>query len=140
MFWNLHQAKDDLQCAAAESGRRERAIKSHLYASIAHPKLIDGPHVLASDVGECASRITSDHHSGGILMKDFPLFAAFSVGLSLGSLRTSFDELWQKPFILGADARKVAFGAADEGMLDSELSSEDPVAAWLGRYLTPPRD
>ena len=86
-------------------------------------------------------------------MKDFPLFAAFSVGLSLGSLRTSFDELWQKPFILGADAqedplhkpfrapaREVAFGAADDGMLDSELSSEDPIAAWLGRYLTPPRN
>ena len=86
-------------------------------------------------------------------MKLFPLFAAFSVGLSFGSLRTSFDELKHEPFILGTGAeddlmhipsrppaRGVAFGVADEGMLDSELSSEDPIAAWLGRYLTPAND
>ena len=29
---------------------------------------------------------------------------------------------------------------ANEGLLDRELASDDPVGAWLDRYLTPPAD
>jgi hypothetical protein len=30
-----------------------------------------------------------------------------------------------------------AIDHADEGLLDHELASEDPITAWLDRYLTP---
>jgi hypothetical protein len=29
---------------------------------------------------------------------------------------------------------------ANEGLLDRELASADPIGAWLDRYLTPPSD
>jgi hypothetical protein len=43
-------------------------------------------------------------------------------------------------FFLRRRPNPPAFDDADEGLLDSELASQDPIGAWLTRYLTPAED
>jgi hypothetical protein len=92
-------------------------------------------------------------------MNAFPLLAAFTLCVSAAVLHASFRELAAAPFARdgnakatlldleqGADPtpRRVPTDAArrhlagsDEGLLDHELASADPLQAWLDRYLTP---
>jgi hypothetical protein len=92
-------------------------------------------------------------------MNAFPLLAAFTLCVSALVLHASFRELTAAPVALDADAKATLLGleraadlrpgrwpavavrrdlaAADEGLLDHELASADPVQAWLDRYLTP---
>jgi hypothetical protein len=89
-------------------------------------------------------------------MNAFPLLAAFTICVSFAVLSASFDDLREAPLTLdrGASHLRQAFseqpapagvawlpstlGDANEGLLDRELASADPVQAWLDRYLTPP--
>jgi hypothetical protein len=96
-------------------------------------------------------------------MNAFPYLAAFTICISAAILRASFDDLRAAPLALDAipaEARaavgrvrltgalrptlataRPAAGSIDEaneGLLDHELASEDPIGAWLDRYLTPP--
>jgi hypothetical protein len=63
-------------------------------------------------------------------MNAFPILAGFTACISFAILRASFDDLREAP---------VAF-EANEGLLDHELASPDPIQAWLDRRLTPPAD
>ena len=96
-------------------------------------------------------------------MNAFPYLAVFTVLVSFAVLRASFDDLREAPLALGKVApqertlspRKLRLpgapgptlasaqpqqawqSGADEGLLDHELASNDPINAWLDRYLTP---
>ena len=63
-------------------------------------------------------------------MKTFPILAAFTICASFTILRASFDDPRARGSIL----------EANEGLLDHELASADPIQAWLDRTLTPPAD
>ena len=62
-------------------------------------------------------------------------------------LRASFEDLRAAPLDLDArtessplrqaPARQATIDEANEGLLDTELASEDPINAWLSRYLAP---
>jgi hypothetical protein len=99
--------------------------------------------------------IASLHHSeGDPAMNAFPLLAAFTICVSIAVLSASFDDLREAPFTHDRGAGRELFppqptpagaawtpstlGEANEGLLDRELASADPVQAWLERYLTPP--
>jgi hypothetical protein len=89
-------------------------------------------------------------------MNTFPLLAAFTICVSFAVLSASFDDLREAPVTLNRDAllmREITplqpkpagiswtpstLAEANEGLLDRELASADPVQAWLDRYLTPP--
>jgi hypothetical protein len=91
-------------------------------------------------------------------MNAFPLLAAFTLCVSFAVLCATFDDLREAPLTLDrstvpmreiAALRLVAAGTAwtpsttygaDEGLLDRELASDDPIQAWLDRYLTPPTE
>ena len=92
-------------------------------------------------------------------MNVFPLVAAFTICISFAILVASFDDLREAPLNLEAVTRPetahklVPVSArsesaprpnsileANEGLLDRELASADPIRAWLDRYLTPPTD
>lgn len=86
--------------------------------------------------------------------------AAFTICFSLAILSASFNDLREAPLspdaVAGAAAARklipVAARAgenapapssiwqANEGLLDHELASADPIGAWLDRTLTPPSD
>jgi len=69
-------------------------------------------------------------------MNAFPILALFTIAISYVVLRTSFDDLRETPRTL--DLRAAREREADEGLLDTDLASADPIRAWLDRYLTPP--
>jgi hypothetical protein len=69
-------------------------------------------------------------------MNTFPILAAFTICVSLAILRASFDDLREAPLALDLSAEH----KANEGLLDHELASADPIQAWLDRTLTPPAD
>ena len=94
-------------------------------------------------------------------MNAFPFIAAFTACVSIAILTASFDDLREAPLTFDARAERDAtvrqlvaaavlrreatpgpvpttIGEANEGLLDHELASADPVQAWLDRYLTPP--
>ena len=94
-------------------------------------------------------------------MNAFPILAAFTICVSIAILVNSFDDLREAPFPIDARAERDAtarqqivanalrrkptagtmpatISEANEGLLDHELVSADPVQAWLDRYLTPP--
>jgi hypothetical protein len=89
-------------------------------------------------------------------MNAFPLLAAFTLCVSFAVLCASFDDLREAPLTFDrstvptreiAAHRPLPAGAswtpstiyeANEGLLDRELASDDPIQAWLDRYLTPP--
>ena len=89
-------------------------------------------------------------------MNAFPLLAAFTICVSFAVLSASFDDLREAPLTLDRSAshlRRIfpeqptpagvawspgTLGDANEGLLDRELASADPVQAWLECYLTPP--
>jgi hypothetical protein len=74
-------------------------------------------------------------------MGPFPYLAIFTVTVSGAVLHTRVDDLRGAPLAWGAppvQARPLRFAEADEGLLDHELASADPIDAWLDRYLTPP--
>jgi hypothetical protein len=81
-------------------------------------------------------------------MNAFPYLAVFTVCASFAVLRASFEDLREAPLALGvttAHERTVPArrprptpAEADDGLLDQELASADPINAWLDRYLTPP--
>jgi len=97
-------------------------------------------------------------------MNAFPFLAVFTVLVSFAVLRASFDDLREAPIAVNAAAaqertvpsrklrligtlrptpasarpKHIELAAADEGLLDHELASADPINAWLDRYLTPP--
>jgi hypothetical protein len=93
-------------------------------------------------------------------MNAFPIIAAFTACVSIAILVASFDDLREAPLNLEAVARPEAarqlipvaarrgesapmpgsIWHANEGLLDRELASSDPIGAWLDRYLTPPSD
>ncbi|MDQ7251461.1 hypothetical protein [Dongia sedimenti] len=92
-------------------------------------------------------------------MNAFPLLAAVTLCVSALVLHASFRELAEAPLALDAgakaellslerganrrpgfvlaDAARRDLAEADEGLLDHELASADPLQAWLDRYLTP---
>ncbi len=81
-------------------------------------------------------------------MNPFPLFAALTVGVSFTVLGASLETPGDEPFALDPavprparatafDGGAGSFAGVDEGPLDHELLSADPVNAWLARYLTP---
>jgi|UPI00047F3861 hypothetical protein len=87
-------------------------------------------------------------------MNTFPLLAAFTICVSFAILSASFDDLREAPLTLdraaplGVSAAMPATATrhapapstideANEGLLDRELASLDPVEAWLDRHLTP---
>jgi hypothetical protein len=96
-------------------------------------------------------------------MNAFPLLAAFTLCVSFAVLRATFDDLREAPMTLDLGTvamREIAahklvpagtawtpstlhpstsYGA-DEGLLDRDLASDDPIQAWLDRYLTPPTE
>jgi hypothetical protein len=71
-------------------------------------------------------------------MNAFPIFAVLTIGISGAILRASFDDLRAAPLALDVTGKTAL--EANEGLLDHELASEDPINAWLGRYLTPSAD
>lgn len=95
-------------------------------------------------------------------MNAFPLLAALTLCVSFVILCATFDDLRDAPMTLDRSTvplRETAThkllmpaGAAwtpstippskiygaDEGLLDRELAGDDPIQAWLDRYLTPP--
>jgi hypothetical protein len=88
-------------------------------------------------------------------MNAFPLLAAFTLCVSFAVLCATFDDLREAPQTLvrsavpmrGIAEKPMPAGAswtpsttyeANEGLLDRELASDDPIQAWLDRYLTPP--
>jgi hypothetical protein len=93
-------------------------------------------------------------------MNAFPLLAAFTLCVSFAVLCATFDDLREAPQMLARSAvpmrenaeRPMPAGAswtpstippstiyeANEDLLDRELASDDPIQAWLDRYLTPP--
>jgi hypothetical protein len=89
-------------------------------------------------------------------MNAFPLLAAFTICVSFAVLSASFDDLREAPLTLDRSAARMreiflhqptpagaawsprTLGDANEGLLDRELASADPVQGWLDRYLTPP--
>jgi hypothetical protein len=103
-------------------------------------------------------------------MNAFPILAALTIGISFVILRASFEDLREAPLALDvthesnplrderdAIAQRLALASAakapapatstagtiyeaNEGLLDHELASEDPINAWLSRYLTPAAD
>lgn len=103
-------------------------------------------------------------------MNAFPILAALTIGISFMILRASFEDLREAPQALDvtqesnplrserdALAQRLAFASAarasglaaptagtiyeaNEGLLDHELASDDPIQAWLSRYLTPSAD
>jgi hypothetical protein len=99
-------------------------------------------------------------------MNAFPYLAAFTICVSVAILHASFADLREAPFGLdairaeerGTAARIIrlasvlrpspatatpsagSIDAANEGLLDHELASADPINTWLDRYLTPPTE
>ncbi|GAB2179487.1 hypothetical protein [Dongia sp. agr-C8] len=94
-------------------------------------------------------------------MNIFPFLAAFTLCISVAILSASFDDLRERSLPLdlaaGHEAAKHDLMAAvaraqppapaprpimeaNEGLLDHELASVDPIQAWLDRTLTPPAD
>jgi hypothetical protein len=102
-------------------------------------------------------------------MNAFPILAVLTIGISVAILRASFEDLRETPLALDVSdpanplreehealARQIALVSAparpraetvpstiyeaNEGLLDHELASEDPINAWLSRYLTPAAD
>ena len=93
-------------------------------------------------------------------MNTFPIIAVLTVCMSFAILRATFDDLREAPLNLEAVTRPEAvpklipvaarrsesapvpgsIWLANEGLLDRELASADPIGAWLDRYLTPPTD
>jgi hypothetical protein len=90
-------------------------------------------------------------------MNAFPLLAALTLCVSFVVLCATFDDLRDAPLTLdrstvplrettahkllmpaGAAWTPSTIQAADEGLLDRELAGDDPIQAWLDRYLTPP--
>ena len=89
-------------------------------------------------------------------MNAFPLLAAFTLCVSFAVLCATFDDLReapltldrsavpmleiaaQKPMPAGASWTPSTIYGADEGLLDRDLAGDDPIQAWLDRYLTPP--
>ena len=94
-------------------------------------------------------------------MNAFPLLAAFTLCVSFAVLCATFDDLREAPLTLDRSAvpmREIAahkpvpagtawtpstiypstIYGADEGLLDRDLAGDDPIQAWLDRYLTPP--
>jgi hypothetical protein len=94
-------------------------------------------------------------------MNTFPILAAFTICVSLAILRASFNDLREAPVTLDLraereavarklrasplpgrmpQARPAAGVEANEGLLDHELASADPIQAWLDRALALPAD
>jgi hypothetical protein len=102
-------------------------------------------------------------------MNAFPILAALTIGISFAILCASFQDLRSGPLALDVSdetnplraerealAQQFALASAparpkpgtvpgtiyeaNEGLLDHELASEDPINAWLSRYLTPAAD
>ena len=94
-------------------------------------------------------------------MNAFPLLAAVTLCVSFAVLYVSFQDLREPPLALDRSTvpmremaarrqpsvllRKAALPVvpgnalqAEEGLLDHDLASEDPLQSWLDRYLTPP--
>ena len=88
-------------------------------------------------------------------MYTFTLFAAVTLCVSFAVLQASFEDMRAAPLAIeraGAPLRHLAEDAmptritrrldmiqeANEGLLDRELASADPLQAYLDRYLTPP--
>ena len=94
-------------------------------------------------------------------MNVFPFIAAFTACVSIAILAASFDDLREAPLAFDARTERDAtvrqlvaaaalrreatpgpmpttINEANEGLLDRELASADPIQAWLDRYLTPP--
>ena len=94
-------------------------------------------------------------------MNAFPFIAAFTACVSIAILTASFDDLREAPLSFDARTERDAMvrqlvaaaalrreptpspmpatiGEANEGLLNHELASADPVQAWLDRYLAPP--
>ncbi len=88
-------------------------------------------------------------------MNAFPLLAVFTLCVSFAVLSASFNDLREAPLAADRQAAPMRIFAAlpsspagpaaentvyeaNEGLLDRELASEDPLQAWLDRYLTPP--
>jgi hypothetical protein len=89
-------------------------------------------------------------------MNAFPLLAAFTLCVSFAILSASFADLREAPLVLDRGTARIheiaprgtmpagtswttsSIIEANEGLLDRELASDDPVQAWLDRYLTPP--
>jgi hypothetical protein len=89
-------------------------------------------------------------------MNTFTVLAAITLCVSFVVLRASFDDLREAPLQLDRSAvpmRKVGvhkpmpagaswtpstISEANEGLLDHELAGDDPIQAWLDRYLAPP--
>ena len=71
-------------------------------------------------------------------MNAFPILAVLTIGISVAILRASFGDLRETPRALDAPPPlQITISDANEGLLDHELASDDPINAWLGRYLTP---
>jgi hypothetical protein len=99
-------------------------------------------------------------NEGGPIMNTFPILAAFTICASIAILSATFNDLREKPIMLDAAirteaARKLVPVAlrsgpstprpntilvANEGLLDHEVASADPIQAWLDRYLLPPQN
>jgi hypothetical protein len=97
-------------------------------------------------------------------MNAFPLLAAVTICVSFAVLYASFEDLREAPLNLDRSTapmreiaarrimpsgllRKAALPPlpdhlleANEGLLDQDLASDDPVQSWLDRYLTRPAD
>ncbi len=99
-------------------------------------------------------------------MNAFPLLAAFTLCVSFAVLYASFQDLRESPLTLDpgtAPTREIAARRlapsegqgnllhkaalsplpdhaieAQEGLLDRDLTSDDPLQSWIDRYLTPP--
>ncbi len=89
-------------------------------------------------------------------MNAFPLLAVFTLCVSFAVLSASFNDLREAPLAHDPKAEPMRIFAAlpsppanpaperstvyeaNEGLLDRELASADPIEAWLERYLTPP--
>lgn len=63
-------------------------------------------------------------------MNAFTLFTGLTLGVCCGVLRTRITEL--------RETSTPRIGVADDGLLDADLTSDDPIGTWLDRYLTPP--
>lgn len=90
-------------------------------------------------------------------MNAFPLLAVLTLCISFAALQASFEDLREAPLVLTRDTTPMralivrsaaavhrsagamnTIDAADEGLLNRELASADPLQAWLDRYLMPP--
>ena len=77
-------------------------------------------------------------------MNAFPMLAGLNLCVSLAALRATFTGLRETPRVLDTTTKtrslRAAIDEANEGLLDRELASDDPIGAWLDRYLTPTAD